>query len=102
MRDLAEALVDSLSESGRLVSAATVAESHLRDADAAVGFLSQAKEWREASRVAAAFDRQDLVETTIAPAAADVASSLVVCSAVLPYPRMSGIDIMHGLEEQTW
>lgn len=80
MRDLAEGLADSLSESGRLAAAATIAESHLRDADAAVGFLSQAKEWREALRVAAASDRQDLLETTVAPAAADTASTLVVRS----------------------
>ena len=38
----------------------------------------QAREWREALRTAAMFERQDLVETTIAPQAADSAATLQV------------------------
>ena len=38
----------------------------------------QAREWREALRIAALFGRQDLIETTVAPQAADSASTLMV------------------------
>lgn len=78
IRELSEALLETLTESGSLVAAAHVASEHLRDGDTAVTLLSQAREWRDALRLAALFDRQDLVETTIAPAAADAALSSLV------------------------
>ena len=78
MRGLAEGLVESLTGSSRLVEAAAIAVQHLADGDSAVALLAQAREWREALRTAALFDRQDLVETTVAPAAAEAASALLV------------------------
>ncbi len=52
-------------------------------------FSLQAREWREALRTAGMFDRQDLVETTVAPQAADSASTLMagplgLCAFLLP------------------
>ena len=78
MRGLAEGFVESLSSSSRLVEAAAIAAQHLADIDSAVALLAQAREWREALRTVALFDRQDLVETTVAPAAAEAASTLLV------------------------
>ena len=83
MRDLVESLVESLSASGQLAEAARLSAEHLGDADSAVALLCQAREWREAVRNVALFGRQDLVETTVAPAAAEAASALLVSNSLL-------------------
>lgn len=52
VRRLAGDLVDSLSSMGNLAAAATVVVQYLADLDNGVSLLTQAREWREALRVA--------------------------------------------------
>lgn len=52
MKKLAAELVDGLSSMGNLAGAATVAVQYLADLDNGVSLLTQAREWREALRVA--------------------------------------------------
>lgn len=52
VRKLAAELVESLSSMGNLAGAATVAVQYLADVDNGVSLLTQAREWREALRVA--------------------------------------------------
>ena len=75
-RAIAEALAEGmeLTDPG---AAAAVAAQHLGDVDRALGLLCKAREWREGSRVAYLHDRGDLVETTLAPAAAEAASEIL-------------------------
>eukprot|EP00227_Mantoniella_beaufortii_P019637 CAMPEP_0197589428 /NCGR_PEP_ID=MMETSP1326-20131121/10384_1 /TAXON_ID=1155430 /ORGANISM="Genus nov. species nov., Strain RCC2288" /LENGTH=413 /DNA_ID=CAMNT_0043154365 /DNA_START=83 /DNA_END=1322 /DNA_ORIENTATION=- len=65
-------------------AAAAVASQHLGDVDRAVGLLCRAREWRECARVAYLHDRGDLVETTLAPAAAEAASGLLTEALEVP------------------
>ncbi|BDA44195.1 Elongator complex protein 1 [Coccomyxa sp. Obi] len=74
---LAAELVEGLSGLGRPADAATVAATHLHDFDTAVHLFSQAHEWRQAAYLAYQEGRDDLVETVIAPAAAEAAASLL-------------------------
>ena len=52
VKRLAAELVDNLSSMGNLAAAATVAIQYLADVDNGVTLLTQAREWREALRVA--------------------------------------------------
>ncbi|KAK9915662.1 hypothetical protein WJX75_002381 [Coccomyxa subellipsoidea] len=74
---LATELVEGLSGLGRPGEAATVAATHLNDIETAVHLFSQAHEWRQAAYTAYQEGRDDLMETVIAPAAADAAASLL-------------------------
>ncbi|EIE25950.1 IKI3-domain-containing protein [Coccomyxa subellipsoidea C-169] len=74
---LAAELVEGLSGMGRPAEAATVAATHLHDIESAVHLFSQAHEWRQASYTAYQEGREDLIETVIAPAAADAAATLL-------------------------
>ena len=72
MRDIAEELCESLVMTDPL-SAARVASTHLKDVDRAVDCFILAKAWRDATSCAYADNRGDLMQTTIAPAAAGAA-----------------------------
>jgi elongator complex protein 1 len=72
-RDIAEELCEALS-SFDPSAASRVASEHLGDVDRAVGLCCAAREWRESTRLAYANDRGDLVDTTVAYAAAEAAS----------------------------
>ena len=73
---LASDLADALAQEGRLPEAAEVSLTWLRDdADRAVGWLASAGHWRRALATAAAAERPDLAETTLAPLAAEAAST---------------------------
>ena len=65
-------------------SAAIVAAQHLGDVDRAVGSLTRAREWRESARVAYLHDRADLVETVVAPCAAEAAQGVLSEATELP------------------
>lgn len=52
MRRLAAELLEGLTGMGQLAGAASVALHYLADVDNSVSLLSQAREWREALRVA--------------------------------------------------
>ena len=65
-------------------SAAIVATQHLEDVDRAVGSLTRAREWRESARVAYLHDRADLVETVVAPCAAEAAQGVLSEATELP------------------
>ena len=65
-------------------SAAIVAAQHLEDVDRAVGSLTRAREWRESARVAYLHDRADLVETVVAPCAAEAAQGVLSEATELP------------------
>ena len=77
MRSLAGELADGAAAAGRFADAASLALLHLDDADAAVAWLAAGHEWREGLRAAAAAGRDDLVDTVLAPAAADAAAAEV-------------------------
>ena len=76
IESLASDLADALAQEGRLPEAAEVSLTWLRDdADRAVGWLAAAGQWRRALAAAAAAGRPDLAETTLAPLAAEAAST---------------------------
>ncbi|DBA88250.1 hypothetical protein WJX77_011440 [Trebouxia sp. C0004] len=77
VKRLAAELVDGLSSLGNLAGAAAVAVHYLADLDNGVTLLTQAREWREALRLAYKHGRDDLVDTVIAPASAEAAASTV-------------------------
>ena len=52
VKRLAAELMEALSSMGNLAGAATVAVQYLADVDDGVSLLTQAREWREALRVA--------------------------------------------------
>lgn len=78
LRSLADELVESLTAASRWQDAATVSLQYLSDVDTAVSLLSQAHLWRDALRTAYKHEREDLLETTAIPTAADTASTLLV------------------------
>ena len=69
---LARELAEQLQACGSGADAAQLLVQLLGDVDGAVAALVAAKEWREALRVAYAGGRQDLVDTTVVPGAAQV------------------------------
>jgi elongator complex protein 1 len=69
---LARELAEQLQASGSGADAAQLLAQYLGDVDGAVAALVAAREWREALRVAYAAGRQDLVDTTVVPGAAQV------------------------------
>jgi len=71
-REIAEELCESLVMTDPF-AAARVALTYVRDVDRAVELFSVARAWREAYIAAYSNDRGDLMETTIAPAAAGAA-----------------------------
>ena len=73
-RAMAEELADAL-ELADPASAAAIAERELGDVDRATSLLCVARRWRECVSVAYANRRGDLVETVIAPAAAEAAQT---------------------------
>ncbi|KAK9808650.1 hypothetical protein WJX72_001296 [[Myrmecia] bisecta] len=75
LRHKASEMVEGLAGMGRLADAAAVALDYLADVEAGVSLLTQAREWREALRVAYRAMRGDLVETVVAPAGAEAAAS---------------------------
>ncbi|KAA6419594.1 MAG: elongator complex 1-like [Trebouxia sp. A1-2] len=77
VKRLAAELVDGLSSLGNLAGAAAVAVHYLADLDNGVTLLTQAREWREALRLAYKHGRDDLVDTVIAPASAEAVASTV-------------------------
>ncbi|PNH07535.1 Elongator complex protein 1 [Tetrabaena socialis] len=77
VQSLAAELAEELAGSGQAADAAAVLLGYLGDVDNAVRVYTQAREWRESIRVAHAHQRSDLVETVIAPGAADGAASLL-------------------------
>ncbi|KAG2431603.1 hypothetical protein HYH02_013296 [Chlamydomonas schloesseri] len=74
---LAADVAEELAASGQVADAAAVLLNYLGDVDNAVRTYATAREWREAVRVAHAHGRGDLVETVVAPAAAEGASALL-------------------------
>ncbi|KAG2445393.1 hypothetical protein HXX76_000015 [Chlamydomonas incerta] len=74
---LAADVAEELAGGGQAADAAAVLLHYLADVDNAVRTYAGAREWREAVRVAHAHSRPDLVETVVAPAAAEGASSLL-------------------------
>ncbi|CAD7702171.1 unnamed protein product [Ostreobium quekettii] len=75
--DMAHKLYEDLRASGRLSEAASVALDYLQDTDDAVVLLAEARQWQEAVHIAYRQGRGDLVETTVAPAAAECATTLL-------------------------
>ena len=75
VRTLADGLVDALVASSRYADAGRVALAHVRDIDAGVAWLARAHEWRQALHAAHAVGRDDLVDTVLAPAAAEAAAA---------------------------
>lgn len=75
LRTLAADLADSLAAVGRYAEAAAISARHLDDPDSAITWLTAAHEWRAALGAAYEAVREDLVETVLAPAAADAAST---------------------------
>lgn len=73
-RAMAEELADAL-ELADPASAAAIAERELGDVDRATSLLCVARRWRECVSTAYAHRRGDLVETVIAPAAAEAAQT---------------------------
>ena len=73
-RKMAEELADAL-ELADPASAAAVVERELGDVDRAVSLLCVARRWRECLSTAYANRRGDLVETVVAPAAAEAAQT---------------------------
>lgn len=71
---LAEELAEGL-ELTDPKAAASVVERELRDVDRAVALLCRARDWRESQAAAYANGRGDLVDTVIAPAAAEAATA---------------------------
>ena len=71
---LAEELAEGL-ELTDPKAAATVVERELRDVDRAVALLCRARDWRESQAAAYANGRGDLVDTVVAPAAAEAATA---------------------------
>ncbi|KAK9785260.1 hypothetical protein WJX73_010410 [Symbiochloris irregularis] len=71
--ELAEDLLEDLTAMGRLRDAAVLSQQYLQDPDRAVDLLTQARDWREAMRVAWQAGRGQLVGTLVAPAAAEAA-----------------------------
>ncbi|WIA32299.1 hypothetical protein OEZ86_003144 [Tetradesmus obliquus] len=74
---LARELAEQLQASGSGADAAQLLVQYLEDVDGAVAALVAAKEWREALRVAYAGGRQDLVDTTVVPGAAQASAVLL-------------------------
>ncbi|KAG2485392.1 hypothetical protein HYH03_015878 [Edaphochlamys debaryana] len=77
VQELAAEVAEELAASGQAADAAAVLLSYLNDVDNAVRTYTQAREWREATRVSHAQQRPDLVETVVAPAAAEAAAGLL-------------------------
>ncbi|GIL52022.1 hypothetical protein Vafri_7984, partial [Volvox africanus] len=77
VQSLAADVVEELVAGGQAADAAEVLLSYLGDVDNSVRTYTQAREWREAMRVSYAHGRSDLVETVVAPAAADGAAALL-------------------------
>ncbi|KAI8469194.1 MAG: IKI3 family-domain-containing protein [Monoraphidium minutum] len=76
-QQLARELAGALAGSGQGGDAARVMREYLGDADGAVAALVAAREWREALRAAYADGRPDLVDTCVAPGAAEAAAGLL-------------------------
>jgi hypothetical protein len=76
-QELASDLAEQLLASGAAADAAVLLLQHLGDVDGAVSALITAKEWREGLRVAYAHGRQDLVDTNLVPAAAQVSMEII-------------------------
>ncbi|CAL5218701.1 g412 [Coccomyxa viridis] len=74
---LAAELVEVLSGMGRLHDAAVVSLQHLRNTDAAVQLFCSAHEWRQAACTAMGSSNRALLDTSVAPAAADAAASML-------------------------
>ena len=85
LRSLADELVESLTAASQWQDAATVSLQYLSDVDTAVSLLSQAHLWRDALRTAYKHEREDLLETTAIPTAADTASTLLVNAPLHPH-----------------
>ncbi|GMH34369.1 hypothetical protein BSKO_02203 [Bryopsis sp. KO-2023] len=75
VQDIAVDLFEELKTDRRLNEAARLAVEYLEDVDEAIVLLTDARSWREAVRVSYRFDREDLVDTIVAPAAAECAST---------------------------
>lgn len=71
-QQLAVDLVDTLSASGQGADAAQLLLGVLGDVDGGVAMLVGAKAWREGLRVSYQHGREDLVDTVVVPAAAQV------------------------------
>ncbi|GFR43049.1 hypothetical protein Agub_g4055, partial [Astrephomene gubernaculifera] len=77
VQSLAAEVAEELAAGGQMGDAAAVMLSYLGDVDNAVRTYTQAREWREAIRVAHAHFRGDLVDTVVAPAAAEGAEAML-------------------------
>ena len=77
LRRMAVQVSDELVSSGQPKEGAWVLLHHLGDVDNAVSLLADAKEWREALHLAHGREREDLVDTVVAPRAASSASTLL-------------------------
>lgn len=77
VRRLAAELVEALTCMQHLPAAAALAVQYLADVDNGVSLLTQAREWREALRIAYKHNREDLVSTVVAPASAEAAANAV-------------------------
>lgn len=69
---LARELADAAAAGGDASSAAAMLLEYCADVDGAVAALAAGREWREALRLAHARHRGDLVDTVVAPSAAQV------------------------------
>jgi elongator complex protein 1 len=98
-RLLASELTDAL-EQFDPAGAAAVAERELGDVDRAASLLCAAKKWRETVSVAYAHGRGDLVETVVAPAAAEAASGVVSSAREAPARAEKYLERLRKLRER--
>ena len=96
---LASELADAL-EPFDPAAAAQVAERELGDVDRAASLLCAARNWRDALAVAYARGRGDLVETTVAPAAAEAASGLVATAREAPARAEKYLERLRALRRR--
>ena len=98
-RALAAELADAL-EPFDPAAAAAVAERELGDVDRAASLLCAARKWRDALSVAYARGRGDLVETTVAPAAAEAASGIVASAREAPARAAKYLERVRALRQR--
>ena len=98
-RALASELADTL-EQFDPAAAAAVAERELGDVDRAASLLCAARKWRDVASVAYANGRGDLVETVVAPAAAEAASGVASAAREAPARAEKYLERLRKLRQR--
>jgi elongator complex protein 1 len=98
-RALASELADAL-EQFDPAAAAAVAERELGDVDRAASLLCAARKWRDVASVAYANKRGDLVETVVAPAAAEAASGVASAAREAPARAEKYLERLRKLRQR--